>query len=137
MSGYPKSFWIGTVIGGAVMVYGVFGLLGVAAKTKPSELALFVVGAAIAHDLVVAPLVLGVAAIVSKVAPRRLRPPLAVVLIVGAITTLFAFPFVRGYGRISTNPSILPRDYGRGLAALLALIVLGGVVWTVARLRST
>lgn len=136
MSGYPKSFWIGTALGGAVMLYGLVGLLDAATKTKPTELALFVVGAAIAHDLIVAPLVLGVAALVGRFVPRRLRPPAALVLVVGAMTTVFAFPFVRGYGRISTNPSILPRDYGRGLAAMLAAIILAGVLWTVARLRS-
>lgn len=137
MSGYPKSFWIGTALGGAGMVYGFIGLLGAATKTNPTELGLFLVGAAVAHDLLVAPLVLGVAALIRRFVPRRLRTPLTAVLVVGAITTLFAFPFVRGYGRISTNPSILPRDYGRGLAALLAVIILGGVVWTLARLRST
>lgn len=38
---------------------------------------------------------------------------------------LFAFPFVRGYGAMPTNPTILPRDYTRGLLIVLA------VVWVV------
>lgn len=136
MSGYPKSFWFGTAVGGAVMVYGLVGLLGAASSTHPVELAIFLIGAAIAHDLVVAPIVLLLATAICRFVPVRSRPPTMVVLVIGAVTSLFAYPFVRGFGRISTNPSILPKNYGFGLALILCGVLVAGIVWAVARLRS-
>ena len=43
-----------------------------------------------------------------------------------AVLVAIAWPFVRGYGRRSGNPSLLPRNYAVGLAAYLA------VIWIVA-----
>ena len=42
-------------------------------------------------------------------------------LLASGILALVAWPFVRGGGRDPTNPSLLARDYGAGLAAAVGL----------------
>jgi hypothetical protein len=76
----------------------------------------WVVGLALAHDLVLAPLVLGVGAAVRRGVPGRARPFVTGGLVASGALVLVAWPAVRGYGRLAGNPSILPRDYGTGLA---------------------
>jgi hypothetical protein len=77
---------------------------------------------AVAHDLVVAPLVIVAGWAVARAVPASARAPVQAALVASALVALFAFPFVRGYGRVSTNPSILPRDYGSGALAVLAAV---------------
>lgn len=126
-----KSFWAGAAVGGAVMAYGVAGLVGAARRTHPVEVATYVVGAALAHDLLVAPVALVVAAAMRRLVPGRLRQPILSVLIASAIVALFAFPFVRGYGRNPANPSVLPGNYATGLVTVLLLVAVGGGLWAV------
>jgi hypothetical protein len=78
------------------------------------------VGLALAHDLVLAPVVLLVGAGVRRVVPAGARPLVAGGLLVSGVLGLVAWPLVRGYGRSAGNPSVLPRDYGRGLLVALA-----------------
>lgn len=128
-----RSFWVGAVVGGAIMAYGIAGLIGAARRTRPVELATYLVGAAVVHDLVVAPIVLAVAAVVRLVVPRAVRAPALGVLMVGGVVTLFAFPFVRGYGRNPANPSALPGNYASGLVTVL--VVLAVVVGAATAIR--
>lgn len=93
--------------------------------TNPSRWVVLFVGAIATHDAVLVPLVLAVGYGVSRLGPARLRPVIQGGLICSALVVLFAFPFVRGYGAMPTNPTILPRDYTRGLLIVLA------VVWVV------
>jgi hypothetical protein len=120
--------WAGVAAGWAVMVVGVVGLLADGDRTRPANAARFVLGAALVHDLLLAPLVVAIGLAVNRLAPRRWRPVAQGALIVSGVAVLFSWPFVRGYGRVSANPSILPGDYGAGLATVLA------AVWVVAAL---
>ncbi|MGH2456282.1 MAG: hypothetical protein ACRDHD_08510 [Candidatus Limnocylindria bacterium] len=119
-------FWPAAGVGWAVTTAGVWGLVSEPAKTRPGESVRFVVGAALVHDLLLAPVVVLAGWAVAKVVPARARGPVQAALIVSAMVVLFAVPFVRGYGRVATNPSILPRNYGAGLVVIL------GAVWAVA-----
>ena len=114
---------IGLALGLPVVGYGLRGAIVDAADTHPPELARWVIGAALVHDLVVVPVAGAVALMVRRFSPRRAWPPVRAGLAATGILVVVGWPFVRGYGRDPTNPSLLPRNYGAGLAAAI------GVIW--------
>lgn len=119
---HGRWFWAGAAAGWAIMAIGIVGLLSESAKTKPANAARWVVGAALAHDLLVAPVVILAGVVVARVVPAAVKGIVQSALIVSAMVALFSYPFVRGYGRQAANPSILPRNYATGLAIVLAAI---------------
>lgn len=116
---HGRWFWIGATAGWAIIAYGVRGVLEHHIDTRPAELARFVVGAALVHDLVVVPLVLVVGAVAGRAVRGRWRAPVQAGLIVSGVVVLFSYPLVRGYGRVHNNPSSLPRDYAIGVVVVL------------------
>ena len=134
------SFWIGLVLGVAVMVYGLVGLLGASDATQPRNLGGFFLGAGIVHDALVAPVVVLVGWLIARLLPAWVRPPVWFGLAASAIVVVFTWPLVRGWGRRAANPSLLPLDYGRNLViALLViwLVALGDVVRRILLRRRT
>ena len=128
----------GAVVGVALMAVGVSSLLQESHDTHPFVTARWVVGLALAHDLVLAPLVVLVGAALRRWVPLGARAFLAGGLVVSGALTLIAWPLVRGYGRSAGNPSILPRDYGRGLlVALVATWVVTALLALRARTRTS
>jgi hypothetical protein len=118
----------GLVLGLPVMAYAVRGALVDAHLTHPAELARWIVGLAVVHDLVVVPAVLGIGLALRRRLPAVARVPVRAALLTSAVLVLVGWPFVRGYGRNPDVPSLLPRDYTAGLLAALA------VTWTIAGL---
>jgi hypothetical protein len=113
----PRWFWPAAVIGGAISLYGMARVAESFVNTP-----LFVrwlIGLALVHDLVVAPLVGLAGWVLYRLLPRWAADVVVPALAVAAVTTLFAWPLVRGYG-YRPSPSHLPRDYGTGLAVVLA-----------------
>lgn len=108
------------------MAAGAWGLVSEADRTRPADAARFVLGLAVAHDVLIAPLAVLAGWVVARLVPAPARAPVQAALVASAFVVAFAFPFVRGYRRVATNPSILPRDYGRGTVAVVI------AVWTVA-----
>lgn len=117
-----KLFWAGAVAGWALIAVGVQGMLAEEEAANPEYLARVVVGAALVHDLVVAPLVCALAVLLGRLVRPPLRALVQAGLIASALVALYSYPFVRGYGRAPTNPSALPQNYGRGLALVLLAI---------------
>jgi glucan phosphoethanolaminetransferase (alkaline phosphatase superfamily) len=124
-------FWVTAAAGWAVMGYGLRGLLHHHGDTQPTELAKFVVGGALLHDLVAAPVVLLLGVAVSRAVPASVRAVVQSALIVTASVLLFSYPLVRNYARVLHNPSSLPHNYTAGVAVVL------GVVWSVALLAGS
>ena len=125
----PKAgplFWASAVVGWGVIAWGVIGILSNSLDTRPANLARFVVGGALLHDLVVAPLAILAGVLLVRAVPGRARAPIQAALVVSAIVALFAYPLVRAYGLAANNPTSLPRNYGLNLAIVL------GMVWAVA-----
>jgi hypothetical protein len=116
---------VGLVLGLPILAVGIRGVLVDAADTHPVELAGWIVGAAAVHDLVLAPVVVAVGGQAGRL-PVALQRPLRFAVLATASLVLIGWPLVRGYGRSGSVPSLLPRDYGRGLAVAV------GVVWLVA-----
>ena len=113
-------FWTGLALGWAVMAYAVIGIRSQADLTNPAQLTRWVVGAAVVHDLLVAPIVTIVAIALAWRAPAWWGRPVAFAAGASAIVAVFATPLVRGFGRRVNNPSALPRDYTNNLAWVLA-----------------
>lgn len=124
---YGAVFWIGLSVGWAVVVYGVVGALNsVWLRDRPAELALWVAGGLVAHDVLLAPLVTAVAFVLALVLPRWLRGPIAGALALSGLVALFSYPLLRAFGRRASNATLLPHDYGRNVLRVLLAI------WTVA-----
>jgi hypothetical protein len=119
-------FWISAGVGWAAITWGVVNIFRHSLDTRPANLAKFVVGGALLHDLLVAPLVIVAGVLVARSVPARARGPVQAALAVSGIVALFSWPLVRAYGLAAHNPTSLPHNYGWNL-----LIVLG-VVWAVA-----
>lgn len=116
------SFWLGLLMGWAVIAYAIAGIIREKEGTNPPGLLRWVVTLAVAHDLLLAPLVAIVGGLLAWVLPRRARGPVLAAFALSATLTLFAWPNVRGYGRRALNNSTLPWDYGRNLLEIVAVI---------------
>lgn len=114
--------WIGLALGTPIMAWGVRGILDEAARTHPGELGRWIVGSALVHDLVLLPAVLAVAVVVRRVVPPLAWPAVRWGLITSGVVLLVSWPFVAGYGKRAGNPSLLPRDYGEGVAVCLLVV---------------
>jgi hypothetical protein len=120
---------VGLVLGLPIIGYGVRGALVDAADTEPAELATWIVGSAVVDDLLLVPLVLGVGFVARRLVPAVAWPAVRAGLIVTGALCLVAWPFVRGYGRDPSIPSLLNRNYGAGLTAAVAIVWAGVAVW--------
>jgi len=82
----------------------------------------------LAHDAVLAPLVLVMALIAVRVVPVWLRGPLAAGLVVLGSVTLLAVPVLGRFGARADNPTLLDRDYVGGWLVLAAITLAGVAV---------
>ncbi len=119
--------------GGLVMLF--IGLRGILHNTHgwenpPYWAGLFLAGA-IGHDLVLAPVVFITSVVLLRLLPSIARPFVATGLVLSAVLAVIALPGVRGTGRTSDNPTILPLDYGQGLLVSLAVVWVLVGVWAV------
>jgi len=134
-SRHGLAFWFCLAIGGGCMAFGSVSLFARAAATDPPNFAVFFVGLALVHDLVLVPVVIGVAWLLRSVTPRGIRGALFGGLAVSAIVAGFSIPFVAGWGIQPDNPSFLPRDYGFGLLVVLAWVWIAAVAIGLVRSR--
>jgi len=136
-SRYGPLFWMGVGLGWTAIAFGVWSLLAKPGATHPAEAAAWVVGLALAHDLLLAPIALLVAWVVRRAAPRIARGLVLGALAISAFVALYAFPLVRRFGAQPDNPSFLPRDAAAGLTLVMALVWVTAAVMLAGRLRQT
>jgi len=132
--GAGRVWWAGLAIGGAVIAYGVLGLLRDAAATLPPSWALWLLAGLVIHDLLVVPAVFGVARLAGLV-PAPWRGAVRAALVLSGVVVLVTVPGLLGYGRASQpgNSSLLPNDYPVALAVVVALIWAVTLGWVLAR----
>lgn len=121
--------WLFVLPGLAAAGYGVFGLLTAGSRVPLLSWLTWFVGAALLHDLLLAPLWLGLGWLAARLLPVAARPAALVGALVAGMISLVALPFVLGIGADPRNPSFLPRDYGRNLLLLDAAVLLLAVAW--------
>jgi hypothetical protein len=117
------SFWLGAALGWCFIVFGLRGVLGHSLDARPSQLGRFWIGGALAHDLLLAPLILAVGVGLARLIPGRWRAMVQRTLIICGPLALFAYPQVRGYGHVLRNPTSLPHNYTANLLLVVAVVV--------------
>lgn len=131
-------FWAAAAVGWAVILgVGLRGILGHRIDTRPAQLARFVVGGALIHDLLVAPIAILAGVALARLVPGRARAPVQAALLVTAAVTLFAYPLVRGFGHATHNPTSEPHNYAANLAVVLGVVWVSTAVAIVLRSRQT
>lgn len=130
------AFWVGLVLGGAVMAFGVRGLVNGLSTDSLASVGRWVVGADLVHDLVLAPVVVLVGAAVSRRLPERWRAPIQVGLVATGIVLLVGWVPWRGDGRalVPDNPSVQPLDYTTAILTVVGVVWLAVGVWLALRL---
>ncbi|MFN8051986.1 MAG: hypothetical protein U0Q22_11140 [Acidimicrobiales bacterium] len=128
---------LGALVGVPMLAYGVWGVLADADRTHPFELARWVIGADLAHDLLLAPFVVAIGWCIGRVLPPFARSPVRWAAATSGVLALIAWPFVRGYGRNESVPSLLDRNYARGLLVYVGAVWLAAAAWAALRARAT
>jgi len=131
------AFWVSAAVGWALILVGVRGVFSHRIDTRPAQLARFVVGGALIHDLLVAPLVVLVGVAVARVVRGRARAVVQGALVITATLALFSYPLVRAYGKATRNPTSLPHNYTLNLVLVLGVIWALAAVGVVVRMRTS
>lgn len=118
-------------IGVAVAGYGGWLLVSTQDAAAVRATVLWAVVAVIVHDLVLAPLVIGLGWVVRELVRRtgvggRAAAALVAALVVLGSVTLVAVPVLGGFGADPRDPTLLPRDYGAGWWLVAGFSVLAG-----------
>ncbi len=122
------------IVGLAALAYG--GLLLVRRiSIDVFDSGVWLAGGVVAHDLVLAPLVIGLGLLVLPRLPVVARAPVTVGTVVLASVTLVAVPVLGRFGASPGNPTLLDRDYVTGWLVLAALTTLGVAAAIVVRSR--
>jgi hypothetical protein len=129
--------WLFVLPGLGAALYGVYGLLTAGSRVPLDSWLTCFVGSALLHDLVIAPIWIGLGWLGTRVLPPAARPAIVVGAAVTGFLALVALPFVLGVGADPENPSFLPREYGRNLLLVDAGVLALAAVWAaVATVRS-
>lgn len=114
------------LLGAALLAFGLRGIAwNVNGWTHPTYWAPVLVLFALAHDLLLVPLVFAAASVLGRLVREPARRYLAAGLALSGVTLALAWPGLRGYGRLPDNPSVLPLDYAAGLRTVLLILWLG------------
>ncbi|MFP5363165.1 MAG: hypothetical protein ACLGI5_10605 [Thermoleophilia bacterium] len=126
---------IGLAAGATLFAFGLAGLLADARQTVPADWLTWALASLVLHDLVLVPVVLAAGLALTRLLPAALRGGVQATLAVCGAVALVSVPVVLAEGRRADNPSLLPHDYGRNLAIVLGVILVGGILVTLVRLR--
>jgi hypothetical protein len=124
----PRTFWVGLGAGLLVMGWGVrLYLEATPDLDRQLDLAKWLVGLDLAHDLLLAPAVVGIGYLVRRSVPAGARAAVQAALIAtGVILLVGLLPLMGTAG--ARNPTIQPIRYGPAIAAVIAVIWVGAAV---------
>ncbi|MDZ7732150.1 MAG: hypothetical protein U5R31_02760 [Acidimicrobiia bacterium] len=129
---HGPAFWVAVVVGAAIMAWGVYLFLQSTPDTEVRvNWALWVVGADVVHDGLLAPLACLVGVAVARVVPPPWRAPLQAGLFTSAVVLFVAYAPLRGTAEPVGNPTIQPLDYGTATLTVLGVVWAGALVWAV------
>lgn len=130
----PRSRWRWPLYaaGSAMIAFGLWGEL-FGADTNPLRWAELLVVAALAHDLVLAPVVIALGLVTRRLMPARFRSAVQGAWLVSAVLLLVAIPGLGRFGAKADNSSVLPRDYPTGLAVGVGTVLLVTVLMVLFR----
>ncbi|WP_329406215.1 hypothetical protein OG802_01075 [Streptomyces sp. NBC_00704] len=113
-------------VGVALMGVGAFQLTDV---RDPVGVLVWLGGAVLLHDAVIAPLLLLVGFVLVR---RRARGPVRGALLVAGALTAVALPVLLRPGR-TANPSVLPLDYPRNWLIAMVAVATTAALWAAGR----
>ncbi len=116
------------------MAYGAWRILGTARLTQPSTLAIWLVGAVLIHDLVIAPLTMATGWLIGRLVPSRARRYLVGGLVAGALVTAVAVPLIYRRGTVVASKQLETQNYTSNLMIILGAIAAVTTVAYVVRL---
>ena len=115
-----------SLLGLAALAYGGW-LVWRLGSAQWLSLATWLAGGVLAHDLVLAPVILLLGVAASRWMPSYARLPVAVAVVCWGSLTLIALPMIGGYGATPSLPSLLDRPYRMtwvvGTGVVLAAVV--------------
>ena len=107
-------------VGAAGAAYGLYLLLGQPVDRLVNTV-LWAAGGVVAHDALLAPVVLALGVLAATRAPDWLRLPLVRLLVVLGPLTLVAVPVLGRFGARPDNPTLLDRPYWAGYLGIVAV----------------
>ncbi len=122
---------LGVLVGG----YGAYLLLSRQDADQLLNAAIWLASGVVLHDLVLAPIVLGLVVLGARLVPVAARVPAASALVVLGSVTVLAVPVLGRFGARPDNPTLLDRGYAAGWFALAGVVLLATVVATLVRSR--
>lgn len=101
------------------------------------SLGLWLAGGVLGHDALLAPVVVALGVLATRLAPPASRAPLAVALIVWGCITLVAVPVLGRFGALSDNPTLLDRPYLTSWLLVTGFVAVAVVVASLVRSHRT
>lgn len=124
MNEYGTRFWVGTVLGWAIIAVGLKLLVDDPEAAWFNTLRLTAIGI-VAHDLVWLAVSVGGGWLLARAIGREIPYWIRWAGWTSAIVIAIWLPLWRGYGDRLRNDTILPRDYTASIVILLAVIWVG------------
>ena len=119
------------VLGWGVIGYALYETVTHWNATNPPQLFTLLIGLNLVNDLVVVPVVIGLAVVARRLCPPWLLGSVQLGLIITGAVLLYAAPLLGGFGHVAAaGTSRLPWNYTQNLAVVL------GAVWGVCGLLS-
>ncbi len=125
------------IIAAVGVIAGSYGLINLLDRgwSDLISIAIWLAGGVIAHDFVLAPLILALVAVTMIVLPRRFRAVGAFALVVIGTVTITAIPVLGRFGALADNPTLLPRNYGAGWLIFVTVVVVACAAWAIYEAR--
>lgn len=110
-------------VGIAGVTYGVLRILEQSEDTHPAQLGVWLLGALLVHDAIIAPVVIGVGAVLARFVPSRARAYLQAGLIAAGLVSVPGVILIEREGKTASPAlALLEQNYLLNLLVLLALI---------------
>ena len=124
-------FWCGVVVGGAICIYGLHGLIGALHGIRSRQFLQWFVGADLAHDLIVAPVACLVGALVARTVPAPARAQVGAGLFATAVVLAIVWAPLHGYGHATApgNSSVEPLDYATAVPTVIVAVWALAAAW--------
>lgn len=120
--------------GVAMIAFGAIRILQHSSITRPAHLAEWLIGSLLVHDLILAPLTLGVGWLLNAYVPPRARTFVQAGLVTGGLISVLGLVLIWRQGKTSARSlALLQQNYAANLLLLLVLVALAAVAsyfWT-------